>query len=53
MNISGSNLRGVWRSLEFIEKLKSGQIDELQIGKQIAVIGGGNTAIDVARGVVR
>lgn len=53
LNVSGSNLRGVWRSLEFIEKLKSGQIDELQIGKQIAVIGGGNTAIDVARGVVR
>ncbi|MBI3460977.1 NAD(P)-dependent oxidoreductase [Candidatus Acetothermia bacterium] len=53
LNVSGSNLRGVWRSLEFIEKLKSGQIDELQIGKQIAVIGGGNTAIDVAREVVR
>ena len=53
LNIPGSNLRGVWRSLEFIEKLKAGQIDELHLGKQIAVIGGGNTAIDVAREVVR
>jgi glutamate synthase (NADPH/NADH) small chain len=53
LNIPGTNLKGVWRSLEFIEQIKNGKFDELQMGMQIAVIGGGNTAIDVAREAVR
>ena len=47
----GDELPGVWDSLPFIEQLKTGEPPEL--GEAVAVIGGGNTAIDVAREAVR
>ncbi len=42
----GDDLDGVWDSLPFIEALKTGRTP--RIGRRVAVIGGGNTAIDVA-----
>ncbi len=42
----GDDLEGVWESLPFIERLKAG--DPPPPGDRVAVIGGGNTAIDVA-----
>jgi len=42
----GDELDGVWESLPFIERLKTG--DTPPIGERVAVVGGGNTAIDVA-----
>jgi glutamate synthase (NADPH/NADH) small chain len=51
----GDELAGVWESLPFIEGIKTapaaGQFPE--IGSSVAVIGGGNTAIDVAREALR
>jgi glutamate synthase (NADPH/NADH) small chain len=47
----GDDLAGVWNSLEFIEQLKTGAPPA--VGRRVAVIGGGNTAIDVAREAVR
>ncbi len=47
----GDDLEGVWESLPFIEALKGG--NPPKIGKRAAVIGGGNTAMDVAREAVR
>lgn len=53
-SLPGESLEGVWESLPFIETLKTGNPDDLQVaGKTVAVIGGGNTAIDVAREAVR
>lgn len=49
--IPGEDLLGVWDSLRFIEQIKSGRPPK--IGPTVAVIGGGNTAIDVARESVR
>jgi dihydropyrimidine dehydrogenase (NAD+) subunit PreT len=49
--IPGEDLPGVWDSLEFVEQIKSGRPPK--IGPIVAVIGGGNTAIDVAREAVR
>jgi dihydropyrimidine dehydrogenase (NAD+) subunit PreT len=43
----GDNLPGVWDSLPFIEAIKTGS--PCKIGSRVIVIGGGNTAIDVAR----
>ncbi len=49
--IPGDTLPGVWNSLDFIEAIKCRHMTE--IGRRVAVIGGGNTAIDVAREAVR
>jgi glutamate synthase (NADPH/NADH) small chain len=47
----GDELPGVWRSLPFIEALKTGEPPN--VGRDVVVVGGGNTAIDVAREAVR
>ncbi len=47
----GDELPGVWESLAFIEALKTGRAPN--VGRRVVVIGGGNTAIDVARESVR
>jgi dihydropyrimidine dehydrogenase (NAD+) subunit PreT len=45
--LPGDDLPGVWDSLPFIEALKNGMPPD--VGRRVVVIGGGNTAIDVAR----
>jgi glutamate synthase (NADPH/NADH) small chain len=47
----GKELPGVWNSLPFIEAIKTG--DAPLVGDSVAVIGGGNTAVDVARESLR
>ena len=47
----GDGLAGVWSSLPFIEAIKTGAAPH--IGRHVAVIGGGNTAIDVTREALR
>ena len=47
LNIPGEELKGVYGSLEFLEELKQGGISASAIKKAV-VIGGGNTAMDVA-----
>jgi glutamate synthase (NADPH/NADH) small chain len=47
----GDDLAGVWESLPFIEALKTGSPPS--VGHDVLVIGGGNTAIDVAREALR
>jgi dihydropyrimidine dehydrogenase (NAD+) subunit PreT len=49
--LPGDDLPGVWESLPFIEALKTGAPPA--VGPNVVVIGGGNTAIDVAREAVR
>ena len=47
LNIAGEELNGVIDSVDFLRKVSLGQ--EPQIGQNVAVIGGGNAAIDAAR----
>jgi dihydropyrimidine dehydrogenase (NAD+) subunit PreT len=47
LQIPGEDLQGCRDALSFIEETKSKALGEVQIAKRIAVIGGGNTAIDV------
>jgi dihydropyrimidine dehydrogenase (NAD+) subunit PreT len=47
LRIPGENLAGCRDALSFIEETKSKSLDEVAVAKRVAVIGGGNTAIDV------
>jgi dihydropyrimidine dehydrogenase (NAD+) subunit PreT len=51
VDIPGDDLPGVWDSLPFIEALKSGSPPA--VGDHTIVVGGGNTAMDVAREALR
>lgn len=47
LNIPGEDLEGVYDALAFIEKIKSRDWMNVPLGRTVAVIGAGNTAIDV------
>jgi len=47
LNIEGENLDGVLHSLEFLRDVNSGK--HIELGDKVAVIGGGDVAVDVAR----
>lgn len=55
MNISGENLKGVYSANEFLTRsnlMKAYESDSrtpIQCGKRVAVVGGGNVAMDAAR----
>jgi glutamate synthase (NADPH/NADH) small chain len=51
LSLPGDELAGVWDALPFIEALKTGVPP--RVGDHVAVLGGGNTAIDVAREALR
>ncbi len=53
LNISSGNLSGVFDAIEFIREVKEENWSAVDIGKRVAVIGAGNTAIDAAVGAVR
>ncbi|MGZ4961636.1 MAG: NAD(P)-dependent oxidoreductase [Limisphaerales bacterium] len=46
MNIPGENLPEVVQALDFIEKVHTTPLHKVAVGARVAVIGGGNTAID-------
>jgi NADH-quinone oxidoreductase subunit F len=51
LDIPGEKLQGVFPGVEFLREINLGH--KFQIGKRIAVIGGGNVALDVARSAIR
>ncbi len=59
MNIKGENLNGVFSANEFLTRVnlmganKEENATPLKVGKSVAVIGGGNVAMDAARTAVR
>lgn len=46
LNIPGEDLKGVYDALHFIEMIKTREWEKIPLGKTIAVVGAGNTAID-------
>lgn len=59
MNIAGENLNGVYSANEFLTRVNLMQANNpetptpLKVGEKVAVIGGGNVAMDAARTAVR
>lgn len=51
LNIPGEKGRGVFSGLDLLKRINLG--NKVKMGDRVAVVGGGNTAIDVARSVVR
>jgi NADH-quinone oxidoreductase subunit F len=49
--LPGTELKGVDHALPFLERVASAS--ETQLGKRVAIIGGGNAAVDSARTVIR
>lgn len=47
MKVKGENAKGVHPALSFLDRVNAGKT--VEIGKNVAVIGGGNAAIDAAR----
>ena len=47
LGIEGEEKEGVYEALDFIDKVKTRNWDSVPLGNTIAVIGAGNTAIDV------
>lgn len=53
LGIEGEDLEGVHDAIEFVRKTKMGPLTNDIVGKKVAVIGAGNTAIDGATSAVR
>ncbi|WP_340084347.1 NAD(P)-dependent oxidoreductase [Siminovitchia sp. FSL H7-0308] len=53
LGIEGEDAVGMLDAIEFVESTKTPPLDESFIGKKVAVIGAGNTAIDAATCSVR
>jgi NADPH-dependent glutamate synthase beta subunit-like oxidoreductase len=51
LGIEGEDLKGVYRGLDYLRGINLGE--SLAIGKNVAVIGGGNAAMDVVRSARR
>jgi homotetrameric NADPH-dependent glutamate synthase len=47
LHIDGENLKGVHRAVDFLRKVNLGK--RVSVGKKVAVIGGGNAAMDAVR----
>jgi len=51
LGIPGEDLEGVMGGIDFLRKVNGGE--DVNIGKKVVVVGGGNVAMDVARAAVR
>jgi 2-oxoacid:acceptor oxidoreductase delta subunit (pyruvate/2-ketoisovalerate family) len=51
LNIPGEKRKGIFRGLDLLRKINQGK--KVKLGDKISIIGGGNTAIDVARSIIR
>ena len=51
LNIPGERGRGVFSGLDLLKRINLNE--KIEMGERVAIFGGGNTAIDVARSVIR
>ncbi len=48
LGLKNEYVPGVFDAVEFIERIRQEELSKIEIGRHIVVIGGGNTAIDIA-----
>jgi len=53
LGIDGEDLPGAWEALDFIAQTHEKPLAECEVGRRVIVIGGGNTAVDVATAAKR
>lgn len=53
LGIPGEDTPGVWEALDFIFQTHLKPLDQCECGRNVLVIGGGNTAVDVATAAIR
>lgn len=53
LGIEGEDTPGVWEALDFIFQTHTKPLEQCKCGRHVLVIGGGNTAVDVATAAVR
>lgn len=53
LGVVGEDVDGVWEALDFIFQAHTGPLEECRVGKNVVVLGAGNTAIDAATEAVR
>ena len=51
LGIEGEDLNGCFKGIDFLQRISSGE--KINLGKTAAVVGGGNTAVDCARTLLR
>lgn len=51
LGIEGEDLKGVYYGIDFLKKINTGE--KVSLGEKVAVIGGGNSAVDAARSALR
>ena len=51
MGIPGEELKGIYDAIEFLKEANLGK--KIKVGKKVAVVGGGNSAVDAARVALR
>ncbi len=53
LDIPGEDLQGVWEALDFVYQTHRKPLADCEVGRNVVVIGGGNTAIDAANAAAR
>jgi glutamate synthase (NADPH/NADH) small chain len=53
LGVTGEDMDEVWEALDFVFQSHTGPLEQCSVGRNVVVIGAGNTAIDVATQAIR
>jgi formate dehydrogenase (NADP+) beta subunit len=53
IGVPGEEMKGSWKGIEFLSKVAGAPDKKIPVGKRCAVVGGGNSAIDCVRTLIR